>query len=71
MMQPWGSKSPSLRNKNDKSSTQNERTREIDSLASGPKVFKKFVTEELFFLKTCVETVRNSGTDQSCETTHK
>ena len=39
-----GRKSPSLRNKNDMPSTQSERNREIDSLASDLKEFIKFVT---------------------------
>ena len=71
VMLSCGWKSPSLRNKNDISSTQNERNHEIDSLASDLEQFKKFVTEELFSLKTRVETVRNSGTDQNCERTNK
>ena len=40
-------------------------------MASDLEEFKKFVTEELFSLKTCVQTVRNSGADQICETTDK
>ena len=67
----WVRKNPSLRNKNDIASTQNERNHKIDSLASDLEAFKKFVTEELFPLKICIETVRNSGTDQNCETTDK
>ena len=67
IMLSWGRKSPSLRNKNDIPSTQNERNREVNSLASDLEEVKKFVTEELFSFKTCVETVRNSGTDQNCE----
>ena len=63
--------SPSLPNKNNRPSTQNERNREIDSLTSDFEEFKKFVTEKLFSLKTCVETVRNRGIDQNCETTGK
>ena len=70
-MLSWGRKSSCLRNKNDIASAQNERNPEIDSLASDLEEFKKFVTEELFSLKNCVEncveTVRNSGTDQNCE----
>ena len=38
-------------------------------MANDLEKFKKFVTEELFSLKTCDETVRNSETDQNCETT--
>ena len=74
IMLSWGRKNPSLRNKNDIASTQNERNCfdiEIDSLASDLEAFKKFITEELFSLKACVETVRNSGIDQNCETTDK
>ena len=71
IMLSWGRKNPSLRNKKDIISTQNERNHETDSLASDLGAFKKFVKEELFSLKTCVETVRNSGTDQNCETTDK
>ena len=67
----WGRQNPSLRNKNDIAFTQNERSREIENLASDLKAFKKFVTEEIFSLKACVETVRNSRTDQNCETTDK
>ena len=70
-MLSWGRKNVSLRNKNDIVSTQNERNRKTGSLASDLEVFKKFVTEELFSRKTCVETVRYSGTDQNCETTDK
>ena len=66
----WGRQNPSLRNKNDIAFTQNERSREIENLASDLKAFKKFVTEEIFSLKACVETVRNR-TDQNCETTDK
>ena len=47
-MLSWGRKSPSLRNKNDIPSTQNERNREVNSLASDLEEVKKFVTEELF-----------------------
>ena len=74
IMLSWCRKNPSLRNKNDIASTQNERNCfdiEIDSLASDLEAFKKFITEELFSLKACVETVRNSGIDQNCETTDK
>ena len=69
IMPSWGRKNLSLRNKNDITSTQIGRNRETDSLATDLEDFKKFVTEELFSLKTCVETVRNRGTDQNCETT--
>ena len=54
----WGRKNPSLQNKNDIASTQNEKNHEIDSLVSYLEVFKKFVTEELSSLKTCIETFR-------------
>lgn len=70
-MLSWGRKTPSLRNKNDITSTQIERNRETDSLSIDLEDFKKFVTEELFSLKTCAETVRNRGTDQNYETTEK
>ena len=70
-MLSWGRKNPSLQNKNDIASTQNERTHEIGCLASDLEGFKKFVKEELFSLKTCVETLRNSGTNQNCEITDK
>ena len=65
-MLSWGRKSPSLQNKSDIPSSQNERNREIDSLANDLEEFKKFVTEELLSRKTFVETVRNSQTDQNC-----
>ena len=68
-MPSWGRKSLSLRNKNDITSTQIGRNRETDSLPTDLEDFKKFVTEELFSLKTCVETVRSRGTNQNCETT--
>lgn len=69
IMPSWGRKSLSLRNKNDITSTQIGRNRETDSLATDLEDFKKFITEELFSLKTCVETVRSRGTNQNCETT--
>ena len=56
----WDIKSPSLQYKNDIPSMQNERNCKTDSLASDFEQFKKFVSEELLSLKTCVETVRNS-----------
>ena len=58
IMLSWGRKNPSLRNKNDAVSTQNEWNRKTDSLASDLEAFKKFVTEEQFSLKTCVKTVK-------------
>ena len=66
IMLSWGRKNSSLRNKNDAVSTQNERNRKTDSLASDLEAFKKFVIEELFFIKTCVKTVKqlNRSTDQ-------
>ena len=69
IMPSWGRKSLSLRNKNDITSTQIGRNRETDSLPTDLEDFKKFVTEELFSFKTCVETVRSRGTNQNCETT--
>ena len=65
-MLSWGRKNPSLPNKNDAVSTQNEWNRKTDSLASDLEAFKKFVTEELFSLKTCVKTIKqlNRSTDQ-------
>ena len=51
VMLSCGWKSPSLRNKNDMSSTQNERNHEIDSLASDLEQFKKFVQKNYFLLK--------------------
>ena len=54
-MLSWGRKNPSLRNKKYIVSTQNERNREMHSLGSDLDAFNKFVTEELFSLKTCVE----------------
>ena len=71
MMLSWDRKSPSLQNKNDIPYTKNERNREIDSLASDLEDIKKFVRAELFALKTCVETVKSSRTDQNFETTDK
>ena len=70
-MLSWGRKNPSLENKNDIVSTQNERNREIDNLASDLEAFKRFVKEELFSHKICVKTLRNSGTDQKSEITDK
>ena len=35
------------------------------------KNLKSSLIEDLFSLKICVETVRNSETDQNCETTNK
>ena len=60
----WDRKSPSLQNKSDIPYTKNERNREIDSLASDLEEFKKFV-------RTCVETIKSSRTDQNFETTDK
>ena len=71
MMLSWDRKSPSLQNKNDIPYTKNERNREIDSLASDLEDIKKFVRVELFALKTYVETVKSSRTDQNFETTDK
>ena len=70
-MLSWGRKNPSLENKNDIVSTQNERNCEIDNLASDLEAFKRFVKEELFSHKICVKTLRNSGTDQKSEITDK
>ena len=66
IMLSWGRKNPSLRNKNDAVSTKNEWNRKTDSLASDLEAFKKFVTEELFSLKTWVITIKqlNRSTDQ-------
>ena len=66
VMLSWDRKNPSIRNKNDAVSTQNEWNRKTDSLASDLEAFKKFVTEELFSLKTCVKTVKqlNRSIDQ-------
>ena len=65
-MLSWGRKNPSLQNKNDAVSTKKEWNRKTDSLASDFEAFKKFVTEELFSLKTCVKTVKqlNRSIDQ-------
>lgn len=71
IMLSWGRKNPSLRNKKYMVSTQNARNREMESLGSNLDAFNKFVTGELFSLKTCVETVRDSRIDQNCETTDK
>ena len=65
-MLSWGRKNPSLPNKNDAVSTQNEWNRKTDSLASDLEVFKKFATEELISLETCGKTAKqlNQSIDQ-------
>ena len=59
----WSKKIPVLQKKNDVPCTQNKKSRKIDSLTSDLEEFKKLVQK--LSLKTCVETVRKSGTDQN------
>ena len=58
-MLSWGRKSPSLGYKNDIPSTENKKSRKINSLASD-----RGSDSELSSCKTCVKTARNSGTHQ-------
>ena len=59
IMLSWGRKSPSLGYKNDIPSTENKKSRGINSLASD-----RGSDSELSSCKTCVKTARNSGTHQ-------